>query len=230
MYLDESSIDGCRYMGVGGLWIPDSCESALRSSITAVRAAHGMNAGGEFKWTKNSGSKGHPAYRPLVDAFFANKDCRFNAMIVDRRDPGRNRGDDRELDHYKSVFWLVRKRVEERTAYRLVLDHRTNRRSDRLTTLLDVLNNSIKRDRAVHFNCMREVIVSDSRKEPLVQLADVLLGAVCFHFNRQHEKNNASRSKCDLATYIAKQARWVDGVIGESYPSEPKFNVWLWRG
>jgi hypothetical protein len=38
-----------------------------------------------------------------------------------------------------------------------------------------VLNSTIKRDRGVAFNCMREVIASDSHSEPLVQLADVLL-------------------------------------------------------
>lgn len=229
VYLDESSITGCRYMAIGGLWIPDTCEPALRAAIQTVRTSHGMKAHGEFKWTKTSGSSTKPAYLGAIDAFFANPDCRFNAMVIDTRNPGRNRGEDEERDFYTSVHWLLRLRIERGSVYRLVLDHRSDKRKDRLSELREVLDNAVKLEHRITHRTMREVIARDSKDEPLIQLADLLLGAVCHHFNGCHRVAGASAGKAQTAAYIASKARFRGGIISMTARSERKFNVWRWE-
>jgi hypothetical protein len=229
VFLDESSIDGCRYMGVGGLWLSEKCERELRARISAIRLDARMRPEGEFKWQKCSGSKPYKVFTPLVDAFFEAGECRFNAMIIDQHNPGKHRGDDKELDFYKSVYFLVRGRYEADTSYRLVLDRRSDKRRDSLSELERVTNNGIRGRAGIRHAAMRSVEAVDSRKEPLIQLADVLLGAVCYHSNAMHERANASRGKCEIASYIASRAGFRGGTIKETHSKAQKFNVWFWR-
>lgn len=230
VYLDEGSTGQCRYMAIGGLWISPECERSMREKIAEIRRRTGMRESlGEFKWTKLSSKRPHPAYMPLVDAFFDSRGCRFNALVIDRQNPGRNRGEDPELDYYVAMHWLVRRRIRVNEDYQVVLDHRSNKQSDRLTELRDVLNNAARLDTGVYRTFVQEVRAKDSRKECMIQLADVLLGAVCFHFNGRHCTEGASVSKCALAKHIAERAGFRAGVIGSTARGVVKFNVWLWQ-
>lgn len=145
-----------------------------------------------------------------------------------RRIPARTAAKTRERDFYTWIHWLVRKRAERRTAYRLVLDHR-HTKHDSLGTLQDVLDNAIRLDLRVGYPAMREVIARDSKDEPLIQLADILIGAVSHHFNELHLRPGASMGKCETAKHIGLRAGFRNGVIRTTYRTESKFNVWLWR-
>ena len=228
IYVDESSTSGCRLAGYGGIWIPDADAEALRSAVAEVCARHAMRR--ELKWTKLSGGRASPIFQSLADAFFDHPSARFNAMVIE----GNHRSavsqyDDDELTHYKRLHWLCRKRVESSASYQLVLDHRTDKRADRLDDLKLVLNNAARLELRISFDCIRSVIAVDSCDEPLVQLADVLLGAVCYHHNGRHVERGASASKCEAAAYVARRAGFAGGIIGESPRWEKKFNVWRWR-
>jgi hypothetical protein len=228
IYCDESSTE-CRYMGFGGLWIPDICEEALRDAIRAERVAAGFRQRSEFKWQKITGKKIYPGYREIVSAFFATPECRFNAIVVDHQNPGRNRGQDDELDFYVTAHWLIRRRIQRECEYDLVLDHRTNRREDRLPVLLDVLNNSARRDHGHRRDVVRSVRAVDSKRDDLLQLADVLLGAVCYCFNDRHLEPDRSPAKAEMAEFIAREAGFRTGIIGTTPRSATKFNVWRFR-
>jgi hypothetical protein len=166
----------------------------------------------------------------VVDAFFALK-APFNCLVMDRYNPGLYRGEDEELDYYKSLFWLIRKRVRLNTQYRVVLDDRTNHNNDRLTTLRDCLNNAARKDQgyAHRRTCFSEVVPADSEKEPLLQVADLLLGAICYHMNKAHRAPNASPAKCALAEYLAYRGGFGLHVLTPTSPFTGPINVWLWR-
>jgi hypothetical protein len=229
IFLDESCTNGDRYMAIGGVWVTPQCEAALRSQVARIREECGMRPTGEFKWVKLSSSKVHPAYPKLVDAFFSAGECRFNAIVVDRLDPGFNRGVDGELDYYKSMHWLVRRRIERDAAYRLFVDRRTNQRKDRLTELRDVLNNAARLETRIARDFVKEVAARDSRDDCLIQLADVLVGAVCFHMNAKHQRDGASAAKCGMAEAIARRAGFLRGVLGPTPRHATKVNIWRWQ-
>lgn len=227
VYCDESSQTGHRFKVWGGVWIPDAEEPALRAAIEQVRSDAGWQKRGEFKWVKLSGSSCHPAYVKLIDAFFSAK-CAFAAIVVDSLNPGPNRGEDAELDHYKSLYWLLSKRTNTRHRYRVVLDDRTDREKDRLSELRDVLNATARRDLRYPGTCFREIIARKSHDDDVLQLADVLIGAVAYHRNGRHLIPGASASKCYAAQYIAAHAGFRDAVICHTRKAEKKFNVWCW--
>jgi hypothetical protein len=227
VYVDESSINEGRFRGYGGIWVPDSAEKALRDSVAAVRSLHGMQpATGEFKWNKVSTNK-LGAYCDLVDAFFGCGGVRFNSIIVDRHNPGPKRGG-AEDDHYTEIHWLLRRRMVADVRYVICLDERNNRAPDRHANLQSVLNNCGRRELG-YDGCVREVGARCSKSESLIQLADVLLGAVCYHFNGKHSLANASAAKCELARDIARRGHFPRGLIHSTASSASKFNVWLFK-
>lgn len=228
VYCDESSQTGHRFKVWGGVWIRETDETALREAIMRVRSDAGWRKQGEFKWVKLSGNSCHPAYLKLIDAFFNARRCGFAAIVVDSQNPGPNRGTDAELDHYKSLYWLLSKRANARYRYRVVLDSRTDREKDRLSVLRDVLNATARRDLSYPGNMFREIIARDSHDDDLLQLADVLIGAVAYHSNGRHLLAGASASKCHAARYIAKRAGFTGGVIRQTRKAEKKLNIWRW--
>ena len=226
VYLDESST-GDRFRGYGGLWVEATAERALRARIDELRTKHGMKPHGEVKWVKATSLMYQPLYRAMVDLFCESTGVRFNALVVDRYNAGPVR-DTSEDDHYHEMHWLLRKRLVGNHRYSIHLDHRTNRRGDRLSTLLEVLNAAARRDLG-YSGTVRSVTAHDSRDEPLIQLGDLILGAVCYHFNGKHLAVGASAGKCGLSQHIAQCSGFLGGRIVGTLPSANKFNCWEWR-
>lgn len=220
-------MSGCRYKAFGGIWIRADYEPELRATMAAIRAEVGWKPDGEVKWSKATGPVCHPAYLKIVDAFFAMK-CRFNALVIDSYNMGRNRGEDPEQDYYRDLHWLIRRRVSPNATYRVVLDQRNNRERNSLGDLKAVLNHSARKDFGISRDIFAEVIARDSKKDCLVQLADVLVGAVCYHMNGKHCFERASPSKIALAAYIAEKGLFSRNVIMRTASGKLKFNVWLW--
>jgi hypothetical protein len=228
VFVDEGSTAGCRFSGYAGLWVSADEENSFRERLASIRLSCGMKATGEFKWTKLSGTKPHPAYVQIIDAFFESPCAQFKALVVDNRNPGGNRGSDSQRDYYTWIHWLARRRCEPGFVYRLFIDRRTGRQGSQLAELKTILNNSARKDGVATYDCFRDVIAVDSANDSLIQLADVLLGAVCYHFNNRHI-GPCSASKRAVARYIATKAGFRMGVIRRTWREEPKFNVWLWN-
>jgi hypothetical protein len=92
----------------------------------------------------------------------------------------------------------------------------------------DVLNNAVRKEHAIT-DTFREIGARESHDEPLIQLADVLLGATCFYANQKHTEPGASACKVELAEYIAVSAGFdPQRGIGETAAAARKFNVWRW--
>lgn len=200
----------------------------MRSVVAAVCATNSLRR--ELKWIKLSGGRASPLFRSLADAFFEHPSARFNALVIEANHrSAMGQFDDDELTYYKRLHWLCRKRVERGASYQLVLDRRTDKHADRLGDLKNVLNAAARLELSVTCDCIRSVVAVDSRNEPLVQLADLFLGAVCYHYNGRHLQQGASISKCDAAAYVARRARFPNDTIAESPRWEKKFNVWRWR-
>jgi hypothetical protein len=227
IYADESSTSQQRFMSWGGVWIAENDEAAARGTIAEIRRDAGWKPHGEMKWNKMSGRKCHEAYARLIRTFF-ELPINFACIVVDTQNPGPNRGDDWELDLYKTLYWLLFKRASPSLQYEVVLDERTNREGDRLSVLHGALNATMRREHAYDGNCFQRVLARKSHDDVLLQLADVLLGAVSFHRNGWHRKPKASGAKCAAAQQIAEVVNPHFGVLQHTAATKTKFNIWCW--
>lgn len=229
VYCDET-LDRGGFDLIGGLWIPRPKARRLREIIRGIRDQY--NYPYEFKWKKAGGTRLSPAYKELVtkvmDQIMARR-MAFHCIAIRKElvDYDRFHEGDPELGYYKFVHWLMRKRIQPGETYIITMDRRTTREDNRLIDLRRVLNHCGRKDHGLGHDCCREVRAKPSGEDDLLQVADVLLGAVGYHYGGYHRDSEASIAKNDLADRIAGALQKPD-LCFASPKSERRFNIWRW--
>jgi hypothetical protein len=92
-----------------------------------------------------------------------------------------------------------------------------------------ILNNGIKKEFSITRNLVKTVEPIDSDQSHLLQLADVIMGAVAYHNNNWGNRADAKKAKVDLAAYIARKAGQRDLTVDSAY-TRGNFRVLRWPG
>lgn len=225
VYCDESchlEHDGIPIMAWGAV----SCEAhvvrELSVRIRALRIEHGFPPDFEAKWTKVSPAKAG-FYLALVDLFLADERLRFRGLVVpDKGLLDHSRFDQSHDDwYYKMYFTMLRPIFCAPHRYRIYLDVKDTRGGPKTRKLHEFLTNSLYDfDR----KCIERVQQVRSHESELLQIADILIGALTY----------ANRG---LATSVAKAAivarlreRLGSNVLTRTSTfAATKFNILLWR-
>ncbi|MEW6717259.1 MAG: DUF3800 domain-containing protein [Chloroflexota bacterium] len=221
LYCDESSISSARYMLIGGLWVPWETEATLKAMLSAVRATRKLRA--EMKWTKVS-HKMLPAYRDFVDMFFSEDTLSFKCIVLDTHvlDHQTYHRGDKELGFYKFYFQVVSRNLLAGNLYWLYTDERKNRKPYRLEVLKLTVNRWWNKQAGVQ--PLRAVEPRRSHDEDILQLADILLGAIAYAWNGRRN----SPAKLALIEHIAHRLGWPTLRLA-TRPTAPKVNIWKWE-
>ncbi len=204
-----------KYLLIGGLWLPAERRKAIKSRIGELREQHHCRA--ELKWNKVSPSR-QGLYEDLIKLFFNEPDLRFRAVAIraDQVDLVRFHDGDAELAFYKFYYLLLRYWFLDFNEYTVFVDLRTNRLHGRLKTLKEIL------DRSNRFADVEAVQALPSDQLDLLQLADLLLGAVGSRLNEP------TRGVAKEVLVGAIERR-LGHPIRATPKSEEKFNVFVWR-
>lgn len=223
VYADESRTHGERFMLIGGLWVPVECESCLREDILKLRNEANMTS--ELKWTKVSRGK-LSSYKKFIDIFFRQRSVSFHCIVIDKTklDCKTFAQGDKELLFYKFYFQLISRKLKEGNEYFVFTDARNNRKRDRLTDLQMYVNNWWNRHKVSTERPVRIIQARDSKHEDLIQLCDVILGAVGYAWN----KHEGSPAKLELIKHITNIFELPYLRIA-TLPSREKFNIWFWK-
>lgn len=233
LYVDESCADGRnRYLVHGALFLRDHQIVQLREGLATIVSEFGFRD--ELKWSALSKAK-LDRERAAVDCYFApdashqESGYRFQSLIVDQHkvDVVGFHDGDKDMCFYKFLYQLLRKRIAA-FAYpgervNIVLDERTTKRYD-LDDLKASLNNGLRIDRQLDPPVVRSVMYRDSRAELLLQLSDLLSGAVGFFQNRHHESGLSSAHKLALAQHIASRAKARDLTMAQRH--DDALGIW----
>lgn len=210
---DESGTSE-RFLVVGGLTLPRTNHEALAKELVALKTSKGFRAEGEFKWGKVS--KGYlPHYKELLEWFFRHlkaNHLRFRAHVVDTSAHlYRQYGDgDKEKAFYKIFYHLLFQSVrrlaleEEGSNVLILLDDKTNRYPFRLPVLKKALNAGLKRELGIA-DLVANVEPRQSngpKAEPMIQIADILIGAIGYVRNGHLKKPGASPAKIEMAKFL----------------------------
>jgi hypothetical protein len=232
VYCDESQTSGQRFVVYGGIILTANNAAAFDDVIEQWRAT--KNFRGELKWTKVSKAK-YRDYRTIVDMFFehvAGRYLHFKAMVCDRQDPAyRHQRSDREIGFYKLYYqFLLRKFAvyadgDEHRLY-VFLDQRDTKY--KLEVLKIILNRGIRKMYGRTADVVQAVEARDSKKCNVMQVADVIMGAIGFHNNDWHRQPGASKAKIELAKYVARKAR-LTSLKHRTAPRRVDFEIWIWQ-
>ncbi len=116
---------------------------------------------------------------------------------------------------YKFYYQLLHHWILDFNRYRIFVDTKTNRAHDRIWTLERCLRNS---------NLTSEVALQalPSHELDLIQLADLLIGAVSYKFHGHRSSSAKLEIVRAIETRLARE-------IGPTPRSEDKFNVFRFR-
>lgn len=189
----------------------------------------------EVKWTKVSPAKVH-FYRDWIKFFFAEPALSFRAVVINKSDLDHQNW---ELQHgktqshddwyYKMFFRLIEPMIDPESNYHIYLDIKDTRSECKRRQLEKVLRSS-KRDRAVKI--IGRVQQIRSHESELMQMTDLLLGALCFHHRRSSETERKSAglhssAKSDLVSLVQRCSR--QNLNKTSWLKQKKFNIFLWK-
>lgn len=204
---DESSHNGNHKFLVYGTV---SCERknlpAILELIDTARKGRDID---EWKW---SGKHHRDLYPGFVDAIFKCRDdlgLKYRCLIVNTRHARHaeynNNDPDLGLEKYIFLHLLdYARKLRDDAIFHVQLDWRTKKYTG------EVLKRSLNgRDRHEHgrpYQLFADVLDVDSKSSRLVQVADVLSGAVAWVANERYLAADSSAHKRNLAEYVARKA------------------------
>lgn len=224
IYCDESchlEHDNLQSMVLGALWCPKTKAKIYNNEIAEIKKKHNLSRFFEIKWTKVSNSKIN-FYEELIDFFFSKEDLGFRSLVIpDKKIINHDYHSQTHDDwYYKMYFFLLKNIIYPEQIYNIYLDIKDTRSREKLQKLHQVLSN-------VNYDFDRNIIHQmqhvHSHDIGLLQIADLLIGALSYHF-RGLRTNSA---KLELINRISQ----ISGLSlnRSTLPTENKFNLFIWR-
>lgn len=221
----------------GGLWIPKAGMPKVRAALKALRDRHPklVDAEGrphELKWTKVTGKQPLSIYTQLIDLFCigpAAKFLRFNCYVTAREvDPNRFADEaTKELGFYKAYYTFLLWRVQWGHDYHIRLDRRDSPLSEPEKEVGRRLASAGKSE-AIPWKIL-SCDACDSKGDDIMQLADVLCGAVAWAWN---DKQSTCDAKAKLYEHILIRLKWRGRsrtLKRQTRSGNSKFDIWKYR-
>lgn len=206
-----------QFLMIGSLWLSADIRSLAKQRISELRAKYSMF--GEIKWRKISPSS-QAFYTELIDLFMSfGLEMRFRCMAVNRTEVNmvQLKGD-AELGFYKFYYQAIHHWILDNNDYHIFCDLKQNRDRSRLSTLRTVLGHA---NRTSTIEAIQSI---PSREVVLIQLCDVLLGAISARIN---EKKRLGQGKTAIVEHLER--RLGRDRLGPTQAAERKFNVFRIR-
>lgn len=224
IYCDESTHlpnDGMPFMVLGAIACKQDKAREVSARMFDIRKKHGLPHSFEVKWSKVSPGQ-LSFYMDLVDYFFDDDDLTFRAVVAPKGGLNHQAFNQSHDDwYYKMMFYLLRNNLSSEAPVNIYLDKKDTRSGVKVDKLHSVLANS-----AYDFDrrLVRRVQIVESHHVNQLQLADMLIGATNY-------ANRGLLGQSAAKTALVERVKQRSGKIltQSTLPSEPKFNVFVWR-
>jgi hypothetical protein len=212
VYMDESGQTANRYMCVSAIVLNSARVPEIRSKIEAIKLAGGINS--EAKWTKVTSHRLR-TYKVLVEYFFdlvSQKQAHFHALVCDFSEFDHHKNGGRGGSVSKMLFQLALHKACRNYGGKadIHLFPDSGDHADSLCNFRFHMNNSSRKWMPVSrqsSECpVKHIEPTNSAREPLLQLNDLILGAICYRRNERYDAPDASKHKKALARLVANRA------------------------
>lgn len=225
VYCDESchlEHDGIPVMAWGAVYCPAAETRAIGEAVRALKVEHGLAADFEAKWTKVSPGRAD-FYLALVELFLSDERLRFRGLLVPDKGLLDHASFDQSHDdwYYKMYFTMLRQIFCAPHRYRIYIDVKDTRGGPKTRKLHDVLANSLfDFDR----ECIERVQQVRSHESELLQIADILIGALTY------ANRGLAGSSAKVAVVARLRERLGPNVLTQTSAfASIKFNILVWR-
>lgn len=225
-FCDESSFMGDEFMTVAGLALRRSRAGEITHALLALEETHKTR--GEIKWrnTRKHDLDIRKAYIDYLAKLIADNHAHFHIRFSPMNEY-EHRGDRHIFDTVSKSFYQL---LLHRTVRYYGKDCRIFIRPDNgeCTRLLPDLKDALHLDGQLkyqtHPDCIDSISPLDSKKEPLLHLLDVSVGALSAYRNGRHTLESVGPTKRELAEYAFK-AFGLKSLKGNR-DDGCKFSIW----
>jgi hypothetical protein len=225
VYCDESchlENDHQKVMVLGAIWCPlEKCRE-ISVRLREIKKKHKLASDFEVKWTKVSPAKSQ-FYLEWMDYFFDDDDLHFRALIVPDKSLLRHEafpGQDHDIWYYKIYFDMLKVIFSPQAQYRIYLDIKDTRGGAKIKKLHEVLCNNL-------YDFSRDIIerlqLIHSREVEILQLADLLIGAVSYTNRGLH----GNQGKLRLIERMKERSKYR--LTQTTLYAEKKVNLLRWQ-
>lgn len=224
VYCDESchlEHDHIKPMVLGAVWCPRAEKGKIFERLREIKVRHNLHPTCELKWNAVSPSK-MEYYKDIVDYFFDNSNLHFRALVVPDKTELQHQYFNQTHDnfYYKMYFDLLKTIFEPKSSYDIYVDIKDTQGQKKVEKLQTILcNNTYDYDK----NVVRKLQQVRSHEIELIQLADFLIGAVCY----AHRGLNTSTSKLDIIEQMRKHSGY--SLLKTTLYKEDKMNIFVWK-
>jgi hypothetical protein len=184
-------------MVIGGIACPREDKREIVHQIHSLKKRY--NTQGEFGWKRLSPNR-RDFYWAVLDLFVRESSLSFRCLVVDRNilDHEKYNQGDQELGFYKLYYQMLIHWLKPQHKYHIYLDWQQNRTQHRFIVLRDILRKKLSGRAGI--SCLEPV---GSRHIPLIEMTDLLIGAVGYEWNNR----NASTIKLEFCRKLAASLR-----------------------
>lgn len=225
IYCDESchlENDHQKIMVLGAIKCEKSYKKQAVNDIRNIKEKYNMNRFCEVKWTKVSPDK-FDMYLELVNYFFTNPNLSFRAVVVDKTKLKHELfNQTHDSFYYKVYYQLLCRIIVPNNENYIYLDIKDTKGARKVRKLGEVLANGLY---DFNMECIKNVQNINSKESELLQLADILIGAISYLNRNENEKENYSKSKMNLIETIINSSGY--NLRKSTFLSEEKFNLFF---
>lgn len=227
VYCDESchlEFDKSPVMVLGAISCPEYEKASVFTDIRNLKIKHGLNSRLEIKWTKVSESK-IDFYIDVLNYFWDSDALSYRGLVAtgkDHLDHKTFNNSDYDLWYYKMYFCMLDAIIRPDHQYRILIDIKDTHGGKRVQKLHEVLCNN-RYD--FHHEVISSICQINSRESEILQITDLITGAIAFYNRGLHRLPNANPGKKQLVEALAAR-RALDATTPLL---EPKLNLFVWK-
>lgn len=195
LFCDESGIDAGPRFHFGAIRCSPARTHILTDRLFEVRETYGLRA--EMKWTRVSRAM-LPAYKAFVKVFLDCPYSRFRLHTVDRGSQWREFGWDEDERFFKAYYVFLRLTMSLSCRYNIYVDDKPGKRH-RWSNVEFAINGAARRDYGLAKRQVRGLSPLDSKQCDLLQVTDIVLGALTSAATSPHKK--------ELARFVNERIR-----------------------
>lgn len=228
VYCDESchlENDDLKAMSLGAVWCKKGKVQEANKRIREIKEKHRIGDGAEVKWTKASPCN-ERLYLDIVDYFFDDDDLHFRGLIVPDKSilDHEKFGQTHDEWYYKMYFEMLKMVFSPNASYFVYIDIKDTHSAENAATLGEVCANNAY---DFNHNIVRRVQPIRSDEVQLMQLVDVLTGALAFRYNHYGTSENPNRTKVSVVDRISERSGYT--LEKSTLAREDKFNFLVWQ-
>lgn len=222
LQLSKNKPEDQKSMVIGGISCDKDLVKDICRDIRELKIKHGLDKFTEIKWTKVSNNK-FDFYKELIEYFFENNNLSFRAIVFQDKSKFDYTKYSHDELYYIMYFYLLREMIYPNIKNSIYIDKKDTNGGNKVKILKECL---CKQKLDFTLEIIERIQIIDSKDSELMQLSDLLIGAVSYA-NRYLDQQNKSVSKKGLVELIREKTGY--NLLNTTLRREQKFNLFMWK-